>query len=211
MISLCFHAPYHGLWVLGFFSKRLTPFLLNSHQRRARTGGQAGDACGVFQIAFFMPPLNKGYRSRHCLYSSHTLSLRCKAETAAPWRFISPPAKPDRHLTIFYDHIVLPLRYWLCFPHWRWSSCLHNRMAFALTHFILNRQEWQSCSQHTIIMIPAWLGRQDIPVMDEDLIACFKYVGIQNWMNNVVNNTVWGAETSIKLQLVHTYTCTQYK
>lgn len=27
--SLCFHSPYHGLWVLGFFSKRLATFLFN--------------------------------------------------------------------------------------------------------------------------------------------------------------------------------------
>lgn len=31
--SLCFHSPYHGLWVLGFFSKRLATFLFNSRQR----------------------------------------------------------------------------------------------------------------------------------------------------------------------------------
>lgn len=34
--SLCFHSPYHGLWLPGIFSKRLTIFFLNSHQRRAK-------------------------------------------------------------------------------------------------------------------------------------------------------------------------------
>lgn len=153
--------------MLGFFGKIIPIVLLSSHQKSARSGRQAGDACGDLQIAFFMLPLTNGYRSKNCFFSSNTHSAKCKTKTAVK---NEPP----------------PLSIWITI--WQFSvTTLFCPFSVHIVFFLPLTLKPHPTQQDGICItkfcppspgVPGWLERQDTTVMDEDLIAFLKYVGI---------------------------------
>lgn len=126
---------------------------------------------------FFTAPLTKGYGRKRALpllslsqtdtKTTPSLTLFCM-----PFEIVFP--LPSRTAVWQFSISTLFRFFNIDFVLF---SCRHrgprfcNRMAFPLLHFIFYRQERQCHSQCAIIEILVWLGSQDTPLVDGNLIA----------------------------------------
>lgn len=131
---------------------------------------------------FFVPPLTKGDGSKHCLSFTHRHSDARLKQQPHRWhcfacllRLFSPC-----QVGLPFDNFPFPHRFassiltLFCFPVDTGAPAFVTGWHFPLPHFIFYRQEWQCHSQRAIIEILVWLGSQDTPLVDENLIAGFK-------------------------------------
>ncbi len=190
-ISLCFCAPHSQ--TCGCLACSARGSLLPS-QAEIKAGAEQVGKLGLrvepfryHMPPFFIPPLTKGYGRKHALplplslslTHTHTQTLRRQKQQPHHWHCFAC------HLRLFSPcQVGLPFDNFL-FPHCFSSSiltlfcffvdtrapCVCNRMPFPLLHFIFYRQEWQCHSQWAIIEILVWLGSQDTPPVDVNLIA----------------------------------------
>ena len=193
-ISLCFCTPHSQAWCIACSARGSLLPSQAEIKAGAEQVGKLGLRVEPFRYhmpPFFMPPLTKGYGSKHALpllplsrvqthTHTHTQTLRCTTLTAAPsptlfcmpFEIVFPPPSPTAVWqfsisTLFrlfnIDFVLFSCR------HRSPSFC--NRMAFPLLRFIFYRQQWQWDSQRTIIEILVWLGSQDTLPVDVNLIA----------------------------------------